>query len=304
MKKLTSFKISVAQRLKGSRAFWQIQHIRSTERKSFSRNIYLPVKRIGICMCIHIFFSSLNFHYLTSYKDGYLLLKKKKRGWKGRRKPRIGFRDFLRHDNEWCLLGAQNHETMELVFHDGSNGSLYTVPLISGHYHVIWKIGCTYATRLCTGYKHASWALKRQLLGEHARCRSDELSYFRCGMTVGWHISKRYMPDISVTLGIPKPTVSDVICKWKRNGAESAKKRPRKILRQTERDKRVWEFCAERCKQTVIFCCRRNPVWKFWSYCHHTYSTKDPYAMGCNGREGVLEPLDHLDKWWTPTDTV
>ncbi|CAI9548812.1 unnamed protein product [Staurois parvus] len=48
--------------------------------------------------------------------------------------------------------------------------------------------------------------------------RSQELSEFQHGTTIGCHLCKKAIRDISLLLNIPRSTVSGIITKWKQLG--------------------------------------------------------------------------------------
>ncbi|CAI9559882.1 unnamed protein product [Staurois parvus] len=49
-------------------------------------------------------------------------------------------------------------------------------------------------------------------------CRSQELSEFKCGTMIGFHLCNKFIREIFLLLNIPWPTVSGIITKWKQLG--------------------------------------------------------------------------------------
>ncbi|CAI9583764.1 unnamed protein product, partial [Staurois parvus] len=50
--------------------------------------------------------------------------------------------------------------------------------------------------------------------------RSQELSEFKCGTGIGYHLCNKYIREISLLLNIPQSPVSGIITKWKQLGTE------------------------------------------------------------------------------------
>ncbi|GFW24546.1 regulator of chromosome condensation 2 [Trichonephila clavipes] len=69
--------------------------------------------------------------------------------------------------------------------------------------------------------------------------KSKELSEFDHGSIVGCHLCGKSVREIADILQKPKPTVSDVIVKWKRRGSETAEKRTGRPKILGERSRRI-----------------------------------------------------------------
>jgi transposase len=80
--------------------------------------------------------------------------------------------------------------------------------------------------------------------------RSGELSDFKRGLVIGYHISNKYIRDIAIILKLPKSMVGDVIVKWIREGTTTMKPRPGRPRLMTDRDLRALNKVVRETRQT------------------------------------------------------
>ncbi|GFS51197.1 regulator of chromosome condensation 2 [Trichonephila clavipes] len=80
-----------------------------------------------------------------------------------------------------------------------------------------------------------------------------ELSEFERDSIVGCHLCGKSVREIADILQKPKPTVSDVIVKWKRRGSETAEKRTGRPKILGERSRRTLKrVVKQNCKSSLV----------------------------------------------------
>ncbi|CAI9583289.1 unnamed protein product [Staurois parvus] len=65
--------------------------------------------------------------------------------------------------------------------------------------------------------------------------RCQELSEFKRGTVIGWHLCNKSILDISLLLTIPRSTVSGIIRKWKQLGTTVSQAQSGRPCKMTER---------------------------------------------------------------------
>ncbi|CAI9585926.1 unnamed protein product, partial [Staurois parvus] len=76
--------------------------------------------------------------------------------------------------------------------------------------------------------------------------RSQELSEFKSGTVIGWHLCNKSIRESSSLLNIPRSTVSGIITRWKQLDTTATQPRSGRPRKMTERGQRMLKCTVHR----------------------------------------------------------